>query len=113
MTIDEFSRVDLRIGQILFAERVAGSAKLVKLFVDLGEKSEAGESRSRQIVAGIGTTYAPEELLNQKIVVVANLEPRQLMGLTSEGMLLAASDAETGPVLLTVVKEINPGAKIK
>ena len=89
---DEFSKLDLRIGKIESAERVEGSEKLLKLSVDLG-------SEHRQMLAGIGQYYAPEELANRKVVVVANLEHRKMMGLESQGMLLAA-DTPEGPVLL-------------
>jgi methionyl-tRNA synthetase len=86
ISYDQFSQVQLRVGQILSAERVPKSDKLVKLSVDIGAQSP------RQIVAGIGKHYAPEVLVGRKIVVVANLKPARLMGQTSEGMLLAASD---------------------
>lgn len=103
---EDFAKIDLKTARVAAAERVAGSEKLVKLTVELGQEN-------RQIVAGIGKAYTPEELVGRMIVVVANLEPRELMGLVSEGMLLAASDAEGRPVLLTVGKDIFPGAKIK
>ena len=94
ITIDDFTKVDLRVAKILEAEKVEGSDKLVKLQIDLGE-----ELGHRQIVAGIGNVYTPELLVGKQIIVVANLEPRNLKGLESNGMLLAASDEE-GPVLL-------------
>lgn len=105
MTIDEFRVVDLRIGKIVSAERVEGSEKLVKLQVDTGEP--------RQLVAGIGKAYTPEQLVGKEIVVVANLEPRKLMGLESQGMLLAAhgEDGES-PVLLMPESAVPPGSKI-
>lgn len=92
ISFDEFKKLDLRVGKITNAEKVEGSDKLVKLTVDIGD----GE---RQLLAGVGQYYAPEELNNRKIVVVANLEPRTMMGLESQGMLLAA-DTPEGPVLL-------------
>lgn len=106
MTIDEFRKIDLRVGRILSAERVEGSEKLVKLAVDIGEP--------RQLVAGIGKAYAPEALVGKEIIVVANLEPRQLMGLISQGMLLAAhgEGPDPLPVLLAVDREVPPGSKI-
>ncbi|MDQ5958134.1 MAG: methionyl-tRNA synthetase [Patescibacteria group bacterium] len=102
---DEFSKVDLRVAQIISAERVEGSDKLLKLEVRLGELK-------RQIIAGLGKKYAPENLIDKSIIIVANLEPRQLMGLTSEGMVLAA-DSESGPVALTPLEETLSGSIIK
>ncbi len=127
ITIDDFKKLDLRVAKIISAERVEGSEKLLKLKVSLGKQvsssdtitrdsiqSEAGESveEERQIIAGIGKTYTPEDLLNREIVIVANLEPRKLLGLESNGMLLCA-DAPDGPVLLMPEKKVDPGAKVK
>ena len=92
LSYEEFKKLDLRVGKIVTADRVEGSDKLVKLLVDIG----TGE---QQILAGIGQYYAPEELANRKIVIVANLEPKEMMGMVSHGMLLAA-DTPEGPVLL-------------
>ena len=103
--IEDFAKVQLRVGKIVAAERVEKSDKLVKLKVDIG-------TEIRQVVAGIGKHYAPEQLLDKQIVIVANLKPAKLMGVESQGMLLAASSGE----LLSVVtpdKEIAPGAKVK
>ena len=102
---DDFSKVELKVAKVLSAERVEGSEKLLKLQVTLGEEQ-------RQVIAGVGKAYEPETLVGRQIIIVANLEPRQLMGLESQGMLLAA-DSESGPVLLTPDKEVLPGAKIK
>ena len=113
ISIDDFKKIDLRVGKILSAERVEGSEKLVKLSVDIGEKGETGESAVRQVVAGIGKAYSPEELVGKEIVIVANLEPRKLMGLESHGMLLAATDENGLPILLTADKEVTPGIVIK
>ncbi len=104
MTIDEFKNVDLRIGKIIAAERVEGSEKLVKLQVDTGEP--------RQLVAGIGKSYAPEDLVGKQIVVVTNLEPRKLMGVLSQGMLLAAHGEGGEPVILMPDHEVAPGSQI-
>lgn len=104
MTIDEFAQVDLRVGKIVSAERVEGSEKLLKLQVDLGEP--------RQIVSGIGKRYAPEDLVGKEIVMIANLEPRTLMGLTSQGMLLAAHGEDGQPFLLMPDGAVPPGSKI-
>lgn len=104
ITIDDFKKVDLRVAKIITAERVEGSEKLLKLQVDMGEEK-------RQIVAGIGLAYNPEALIGKEIIVVANLEPRLLMGLESQGMLLAASSDY--PVLLQPEKEVAPGSSIR
>jgi methionyl-tRNA synthetase len=103
--IEDFARVQLRVGKIIAAERVEKSEKLVKLRVDIG-------TETRQVVAGIGKSYAPEQLLDRQIVIVANLKPAKLMGVESQGMLLAAS---AGDVLSVVTpdREIKPGAKVK
>lgn len=106
MTIDEFKNVDLRVGKILEAGRVEGSDKLLKLKVELG--AELGQ---RQVLAGIGKAYEPESLIGREIVIVANLEPRMMMGLESQGMLLAAG-SDSGPVFLMPEKEVPTGSKI-
>jgi len=105
MNIDEFKQMDLRVAKILSAERVPESDKLIKLQIDLG-----GEQR--QIIAGIGNAYETEELTGKEIVVMVNMEPRTLMGHESRGMLLAAHGENGAPVILTVEKEVPPGAKI-
>ena len=104
ITIDDFKKVQLRVAKVMAAERVEGSEKLLKLQVDMGEEK-------RQIVAGIGLGYEPETLIGREIVVVANLEPRALMGIESQGMLLAASNDH--PVLLMPEKEVAPGSVIR
>lgn len=104
MTIDEFKNVDLRIGKIVAAERVEDSEKLLKLQVDIGEP--------RQIIAGVGKVYAPDELVGKEIVVVANLDPRKMMGLESQGMLLAAHGEGGSPVLLAPIAPVPPGSII-
>ena len=101
---EDFKKVDLRVGKILEASRVEGSDKLVKLVVDIGLEK-------RQIIAGIGKAYAPEALLGKQIIVVANLAPRLLMGLESQGMLLAAS-VDGVPVILAPEKEVPPGSSV-
>lgn len=106
ISIDEFSRIKLKVGLIHNAERVPKSKKLVRMDVDLGE------GRLRQIVAGIGAAYAPEQLTGRRAVFVANLQPATLMGLQSEGMILAAS-IEGAPCLLAVEGEVSPGTGVK
>lgn len=112
ITFDDFKKVELRTARVKAAERVAGSEKLIRLELEVGASGE-GESVSRQIVAGIGLTYAPEDLIGKTIVIVANLEPRKLMGVESNGMLLAASNDEQGPVLLTTMEDIDSGSEIR
>lgn len=104
ITYDDFKKVELKVVRVLRAERIEGSEKLLCLAVDIG-----GEER--QIIAGIGKRHAPEELIGKHIVIVANLEPRSLMGLESNGMVLAAS-GEDGPVILIPERDVSPGAVI-
>lgn len=111
INFEDFSKIELRAAKIISAERVEGSDKLLKLQLDAGDKDEAGISKNRQIVAGIGKVYDPATLAGREIVIVANLEPRALMGIESQGMLLAAKD-ENGPVILMPEKEVPPGSKI-
>ena len=106
MTIDEFQQADLRIGQITTAERIEGSDKLLKLSVAFAEEQ-------RQIVAGIGKVYEPEALIGRQLLFIANLEPRTMMGVESQGMLLAASDEAGSPVILVPEKTVPPGVRIK
>lgn len=105
ITYDDFAKVELKVAKIKEAVRVEKSEKLIKLQLELGDEK-------RQIVAGIGKAYGPEELIGKEIIIVANLAPRALMGVESHGMLLAAGGAEN-PVLLTPEKEIESGAKVK
>jgi methionyl-tRNA synthetase len=107
ITIDDFAKVELRVGQIKSAERIQGADKLLKLMVDIGDEV-------RQVLAGIAMGYSPEELVGRKVVLVANLAPRKMRGLESNGMLLAASAGADGkPVLCTFAEDIPPGAKVK
>ncbi len=111
MTFEEFSKTELRVAKILAAEKVEGSDKLLKLQLNAGDLDEAGQPKNRQIVAGIGKAYSPENLVGKEIVIVANLEPRALMGIESQGMLLAAKD-ENGPIILMPEKEAPPGSRV-
>jgi len=103
---DDFMKVDLRVGLVKTAERVEKSKKLLKLSVD------AGEAEPRQILAGISEHYAPEDLVGKRVVIVANLKPRKLMGLESQGMVLAASD-DDGLSVLVLDKDVEPGSRAK
>ena len=105
ITIDEFMKIQLKTATVLTAERVPKSEKLIKLQVDLG-------AEQRQIVAGIGKKYEPEALVGKRIVIVANLKPAKLMGIESQGMVLAAGDKEVGG-LVTVLEDVEPGTKVK
>ncbi|MDE1970834.1 MAG: methionine--tRNA ligase subunit beta [Patescibacteria group bacterium] len=107
ISYEEFKKVELRVAKIVEAARIEGSEKLLKLKVDIGTKG-----MERQIVAGIGKRYDPEVLLGKEIIIVANLEPRILMGFESQGMLLAANGIE-GPVILGVQEEVSPGSTIQ
>ncbi|MDO8535648.1 MAG: methionine--tRNA ligase subunit beta [Candidatus Omnitrophota bacterium] len=102
---DDFKKVELKIARIIEAEEVVGAEKLLKLQIDLG-----GEKR--QIVAGIKKSYQAKDLIGKEIVVVVNLEPRMVMGIESNGMLLAASD-DGGPVLVRPDKDVPPGSGVK
>jgi len=105
--IDDFAKVDLRVGLVLSAEPVKGADKLLHLKVDIGE------SEPRTIVAGIAEAYKPEQLINRKVVIVANLQPRKLRGFTSNGMIVAASVEGGKPVLAGFHEEIPVGARLK
>ena len=107
ITIDDFSKVDLRVGIVQFAEAVKGADKLLHLKVDIGEPEP------RTIVAGIAKAYRPEQLVGRKVVIVANLAPRKLRGIESRGMIVAASLEGESPVLATFSEEIQPGARLK
>jgi methionyl-tRNA synthetase len=105
--IEDFAKVELRVGVVKSAERIQGADKLLKLLVDIGDEL-------RQVLAGIALGYAPEELVGRKVVIVANLAPRKMRGLESNGMLLAASVGPDGkPVLCTFAEDVPAGAKVK
>jgi methionyl-tRNA synthetase len=106
--ITDFTKVDLRVGEVLTAERIPKADKLLLLTVDIGEE------KPRQILAGIAQHYDPEQLLRRKIAVVANLKPRKLRGYESQGMLLAASVGDEGkPVIATFTEDVPNGARLK
>jgi methionyl-tRNA synthetase len=106
ITIDDFTKVELRVAQILVAERIPKADKLLRLEVDLGYEK-------RQILAGIAQYYEPEKLIGRKIVIVANLAPRKMRGLESNGMLMAASLPDGAPVLAGFLEEVPLGARLK
>jgi methionyl-tRNA synthetase len=107
ISIDDFSKVDLRVGEVKFAEPVKGADKLLHLKVDIGEPE------LRTIIAGIALAYKPEELIGRKVVIVANLQPRKLRGLTSQGMIVAASTENGPPVLAGFHEDVSLGARLK
>ena len=107
ITIEDFAKIELRVGVIKSAERIPGADKLLKILVDIGEEV-------RQVLAGIALAYAPEDLPGRKVVVVANLAPRKMRGLESNGMLLAAAAGPEGkPILCTFAEDVSPGSKVK
>ena len=104
ITLDEFSRIDLRVATVVHAEKIPKAKKLLKLEVELGQK--------RTLVAGIAEKYAPEDLIGKQVIIVANLKPAKLMGVVSNGMVVAAVD-ESGPTLATLEKPVLPGTPLK
>jgi methionyl-tRNA synthetase len=107
ITIDDFLKVELRVGTVLTAEKVAKADKLLRLTVDIG-------TEVRQIVAGIAKAYDPEKLVGRKVVIVANLAPRKLRGIESQGMIVAASFGEEGqPALASFLEDVPNGARLK
>jgi methionyl-tRNA synthetase len=106
ISIDDFAKVELRVAQVKTAERVKGADKLLRLEVDLG-------TEVRQLVAGIAEAYAPEALIGRKVVIVANLAPRKLRGLESNGMIVAASPEGGKPVLASFLEDVPLGTRLK
>jgi methionyl-tRNA synthetase len=107
MTLEDFVKVDLRVARVLTAEPVKGADKLLKLTVDVAEKEP------RTIVAGIAKAYSPEQLVGRKVVIVANLAPRKLRGIESNGMIVAASLEDGAPVLAAFLEDVPVGARLK
>ncbi len=105
ISFNEFRRVDLRVGVIRDAERIEGYDKLLKLKVDIGIEE-------RTLVAGIAQYYSPEDLIGKRIIIVVNLQPKRIAGITSQGMLLAVMGKE-GLSLLTTDKEVEPGLRVE
>jgi methionyl-tRNA synthetase len=104
--IDDFMKVEMRVGLVKSAERVAGADRLLQVQVDIGDEV-------RQIVAGIALAYKPEDLVGRKVVVVTNLQPRKLRGVESNGMIVAASTADGSPVLAGFLEDVPVGARLK
>jgi methionyl-tRNA synthetase len=107
ITIDDFAKVEMRVGEVKVAEKVKGADKLLRMEIDIG-------TEVRQIVAGIAKAYEPEQLLGRKVVIVTNLQPRKLRGLESNGMIVAASIGDDGqPVLAGFLEDVPIGAKLR
>jgi methionyl-tRNA synthetase len=107
ISIDDFTKVEMRVGIVKSAEKIAGADKLLKVMVDIGDEV-------RQVLAGIAQFYTPEELVGRKVVVVVNLAPRKMRGQESNGMIVAASVGDEGrPVLATFTEDVPAGAKLK
>jgi len=105
ISIEDFAKVQMRVGQVLEAEKIEGSRKLIRLKVDIG-------TEVRQVVAGIAEAYEPASLINRKVVIVANLKPARLMGVESNGMIVAAS-VDGKPVLATFTEDVGNGALLR
>jgi methionyl-tRNA synthetase len=107
ISIEDFAKVDMRVGVVLSAEQVRGADKLLHMHVDIGE------AKPRSIVAGIASAYKPEQLIGRKVVIVANLQPRKLRGLVSDGMIVAASAESGKPVLAGFLEDVPVGARLR
>jgi methionyl-tRNA synthetase len=105
INFDDFKKVDLRVGRVVQAEKVEKSDKLLKLIIDIGEEEE------RQVLSGIAQSYNPEDLISKNVILVANLEPRSIMGFESRGMVLAVG-TENGIVLISPEKETDSGLQV-
>ena len=104
ITIDDFKKLEIRVGKVVECEKIENADKLLKILFDFGDEK-------RVIVSGIAESYKPEDLVGCEIPVIVNLEPRTLRGVESQGMILAASD-DGKPVILTPKTEVVPGAKV-
>ena len=104
ITIEDFIKVDLRVGKIIGAEEVEDSRKMLKLIVDIGEEK-------RTIYAGVKKSYSPEDLLNKLVVVIINLKPREMKFGTSDGMMLATQNNDE-IIILQPEKDVMPGSKV-
>jgi methionyl-tRNA synthetase len=106
ISIDDFAKIELRVGVVKVAERVPKADKLLRLEIDIG-------TEVRQVLAGIAEAYAPETLVGRKVVIVANLAPRKLRGMESNGMIVAASLEGGRPVLASFLEDVPVGARLK
>lgn len=107
ISFDDFSKLELKVGTMMEAEEIPGSEKLIKLMIDLGEENP------RQILVGMKKWYQSDYFLGKQVVVVANLKPKVMMRLRSQGMILAADSPANGPILLKPSSKVLPGTKIR
>jgi tRNA-binding protein len=105
ITFEDFSRVDLKVGRVVSAENLKGYKKILKITVDMGNEK-------REILSGLAKHYLPEEIIDKFVIVCTNLAPRKFGEQTSNGMLLAATNEEGKPILLTVTEDVKPGSQI-
>ena len=105
ISFEEFSKVDLKVGRVLSAENLEGYKKILKIIVDMGDEK-------REIMSGLAKHYTPEESMNKSVIVCTNLAPRKFGEQTSNGMLLAATNEDGRPILLTVLEDIKPGSRV-
>lgn len=103
--LEDFKKLDIKIGKVLSAEKIKGSDKLIRLKIDLGKEI-------RQIIVGMAEFYEPDYFLNKELVILTNLESKKFMGIESQGMVLAV-DADGKPVLLVPEKEVSPGSIVR
>lgn len=118
INIEDFKKIEIKIGKIVSAEKVEGSDKLLKLSVDFGPssaKASEGEGRNiRQVISGIARAYPdPSVLVGKEASFVSNLEPREIMGLQSQAMIMAATGTDDLPVILTPEKDVPPGSAVR
>ncbi len=107
ITIEDFAKVEMRVAQVLSAQRVKGADKLLQLTLD------AGEPEPRTVLAGIAESYAPEEIVGRKVVVVANLKPRKMRGILSNGMVVAATTEDDKAVLVSPISDVPVGTRLR
>lgn len=106
ITIDDFKKIEIKIGTIETVEEIEGSEKLYKFSINIG-------TETRQILGGLKTSYQKEELLGKQVLILTDLEPRTMMGLESQGMILAASNSDGKPVIISPIQEVPNGTSIK
>ena len=106
ITIDDFQKLNIVVGTIESAEEIEGSEKLLKFMINIGNET-------RQVLGGLKPSYTPEDLTGKQVLIVENLEPRKLMGMESQGMILAAADEDGKPVIVQPLKKVPNGAIIK
>ncbi|MDO8429399.1 MAG: methionine--tRNA ligase [Candidatus Daviesbacteria bacterium] len=107
ITIDDFKKVEIKVGTVVISEAVEGSEKLIKLTV------ECGEGKPRTILTGMKAWYQPDYFLDKQILFVSNLEPKTMMGVLSQGMILAVDGEEGRPILLSVSEKVRSGASVR